>query len=139
MNTVGGAFMYEVLCTCITAPLEGLLVDKAKYSENVGHHLVVGFLQSGGMGKEDAYQNKSAATRTTKSNENRRLQRHTSADPTRLGGKNNKAAPKIPNAAYLNWWPPSANPGPLMLGFPPCKFERSQIEYRDPYVAPILG
>ena len=32
--------MYEVLCTCITAPLEGLPVDKAKYSENVGHHLV---------------------------------------------------------------------------------------------------
>lgn len=24
----------------MTAPLEGLLVDKAKYSENVGHHLV---------------------------------------------------------------------------------------------------
>ena len=43
MNTVGWAFMYEVLCTCITAPLEGLLVDKAKYSENVGHHL---FLKS---------------------------------------------------------------------------------------------
>lgn len=41
MNIVGWAFMYEVLCTCITAPLEGLLVDKAKYSENVGHHLLL--------------------------------------------------------------------------------------------------
>jgi hypothetical protein len=26
----------------MTAPLEGLLVDNAKYSENVGHHLVWG-------------------------------------------------------------------------------------------------
>ena len=94
--------MYEVLCTCITAPLEGLLVDTAKYSENVGHHLVCRIFVIRRMGKEDTYQNKSAGTRKKgyeKSNGNRRLQRHSSADPMRLGdgGKNNKDAPEIPN------------------------------------------
>lgn len=63
MKTVGWAFMYEVLCTCITAPLEGLLVDKAKYSENVEHHLVCWILEIQRIEKEEEYQNNSVATR----------------------------------------------------------------------------
>lgn len=66
MNTVGWAFMYEVLCTCMTAPLEGLLVDKAKYSENVGHHLVCW---------------KNGVSRTEESREKKESRRYASADP----------------------------------------------------------
>ena len=66
MKTVGWAFMYEVLCTCMTAPLEGLFVDKAKYSENVGHHLVCWIFVIQRIGRQGAYQNNSVATRRTK-------------------------------------------------------------------------
>jgi len=72
--------MYEVLCTCITAPLEGLLVDKAKYSENVGHHLVRWVFEIRTTGEEDGNQNDEEDDR--KSNEDRRHQRHSSGDPT---------------------------------------------------------
>ena len=97
-----------------------------------------------GVRKEDAYQNKSVAMREAthekSKKEHRRLQRHLSADPMRLGSAKGTITLlwKFPTT-YLNWCPPSVKPGPLMLGFPPCKFERSQMEYRDPYVAPILG
>ena len=63
VNTVGWAFMYDVLCTCITAPLEGLFVDRAKYSENVGHHLDQ---TNHAQGRKDIDQNSPATTRTSK-------------------------------------------------------------------------
>lgn len=66
MNTVGWAFMYEVLCTCITAPFEGLFVDKAKYSENVGHHLDCWISEESTHSRKDADQNTPVATRVKK-------------------------------------------------------------------------
>jgi len=71
--------MYEVLCTCTTAPLEGLLVDKAKYSENVGHHLVRWIF------KRNRYirTNQGIMKKEKKeSNEDKRHPRDSSADPT---------------------------------------------------------
>ena len=38
-NAVGSVGRYAVLWTLIRAPLRGLLVETAKYSGNVGHHL----------------------------------------------------------------------------------------------------
>ena len=105
MNTVGWAFMYEVLCTCITAPLEGLPVDKAKYSENVGHHLVYWIFeiqrtgtirtdqsQRGGRWKQQKIQMKIGATNGTH-------------PLTRAVAKwTMMQVLEIPNnAAYLNW------------------------------------
>ena len=55
--------MYEVLCTWITAPLEGSPVDKAKYSENVGHHLVCWIFVIQRVEKKGEYQNELVATR----------------------------------------------------------------------------
>ena len=107
MNTVGWAFMYEVLCTCITAPLEGLFVDKAKYSENVGHHLVCRIFEIQWTGKGEAYQNKSVATRAIKNqvrtdatNGTRPLTR-----PQFRGCEmDNRVGLEISeNSAYLNW------------------------------------
>lgn len=76
MNTVGWAFMYEVLWTCMTAPLEALLVDKAKYSENVGHHLV----REIRMSEQASHDGESGEKK--RSNEEKRQRRHASADPT---------------------------------------------------------
>jgi hypothetical protein len=72
----------------MTAPLEGLFVDKAKYSENVGHHLVCWIFEIRRKGKEDGHQNQSVATKRAikKSNEDRRHQRYSPANPTQFGG-----------------------------------------------------
>jgi len=97
--------MYEVLCTCITAPLEGSPVDKAKYSENVGHHLVCWICVIQRAEKKGAYQNELVATRRAMRNQMQTGALHGSHPMTRRGSakaKDNKGALEI-SSTYLNW------------------------------------